>query len=239
VPRLAALIEGCATRVNLAVVDRTFQDPFWEGRLGDRGRNVAEDEGRRRLQYLVEALASRDPNVLQNYARWSRGVLVRRGLCSRHLIDGFRRLGEALEAELGPDAGPASDFLGGAVEALRHPEPPARTLHDDAEAIGAVIRRRLDARHPEGSPLLLAPDDVRTARDARYYVSYLADAMAAGEPELLVAHIAWATTFLERRGVDRATFRELLELLADEVANRAPGADALIRTASVELERVA
>jgi hypothetical protein len=237
--RLAALIEGCATRVNLAVVDRTFRDPFWEGRFGDRARALAEDEGRRRLQYLVEALASHDQNVTRNYARWSRGQLVNRGLCSRHLVDGFESLGAALTEELGPDAARALEYLEAATEALRYPESPARELHDDAEVIAAIIRRRLEDRHPEGSPLVLAPDDVRTARDARYYVSYLADTIAAARPELFTAHVAWATTFLERRGVDRATFRELLDLVAEQVSPRAPAAAELIGTAGAELERVA
>lgn len=237
--RLAALIEGCATRVNLAVVDRTFRDPFWEGRFGDRARALSEDEGRRRLQYLVEALASQDQNVMRNYARWSRGQLVGRGLCSRHLVDAFEGIGEELTTELGPEAARAVEYLDAAIEALRYADSPARELHDDAEVIAAIIRRRLEDRHPEGSPLVLAPDDVRTARDARYYVSYLADAIAASRPDQFTAHIAWATTFLERRGVDRATFRELLDLVAGEVGPRAPAAAELIGAASVELERVA
>lgn len=239
VARLAALIEGCAARVSLAVVDRTYRDPFWEGRFGAQGRRMAEEEGRRHLQYLVEALASHDLNVMCNYARWSRGGLVKRGLCSRHLIDGFQSLGEALTAELGNHAAPAASYLEAAALALRYPDSTAGALHDEAELIGAAVRRGLQDRYPEGSPLVLAADDLRTARDSCYYVSYLADALAARQPELFTAHVGWATTYLERRGVDRAAFLELLELVAAEVEARAPGTGAMVTLASSELERVA
>jgi hypothetical protein len=162
-------------------VEAMWRDPFWQVRFGERGRSYALQDAGHHLTWLSEALQAGDPEVFSRYSLWLRGVLTTRGMCSLHLSDQLNELGHVLDA-LGLDAqGEARRVLDHARAALRHPEGEAGELDRAAEALAR-----------EAAAMLCASDGAeRTAceLDLRQHLSYLADALSHGRPELFEAHL--------------------------------------------------
>jgi len=91
---LAAALERRAPEIARASSEGMLADPFWAARFGARGDHHTRQDGDFHVGYLVQALRLESPGLLENYARWLRGVLVPRGMCSHHLREHFRVLGE-------------------------------------------------------------------------------------------------------------------------------------------------
>jgi hypothetical protein len=125
---LAAELVQRADVLSARVVAEMYRDPFWETRFGARGRHFAEEDGRYHVTYLAQALIASDPEVLTRYAGWLRTVLVSRGMCTRHLIENYQRLSDAIVESGLPDVEPAVLYLEHAVEALRYAHGPALLL---------------------------------------------------------------------------------------------------------------
>jgi hypothetical protein len=190
------------------VLDDMYQDPFWMERFGNKGRRHANEDSDFHLKYLARALSAGDPGVLVRYARWLREVLCTRGMCTRHLADNFRRLGDLLAAQGWPGGELAVGFLDVARDALLWKEGPGGALEREEARIGAAISR----------PGLEEP--------ARDLVSYLADAVALGQPALFARHLAWMEGHLARRGVAASEWRGVVDALEQELAG-SPHSEAL------------
>lgn len=165
------------------VLEEMYRDPFWGERFGTKGRRHADEDSDFHLRYLARALAAGDPAVLVRYARWLREVLATRGMCTRHLDENFRRLGEALAAQGWPATDLAVGFLNAARNALVWTEGPAAALQRDADRLADDIAQGQLESH------------------ARDLVSYLLDAVALGRPDLFATHVAWMEAHLARHGV--------------------------------------
>ena len=179
------------------VLSDMYRDPFWLERFGSKGRRHADEDSDFHLRYLARAIASGDPAVLVRYARWLREVLATRGMCTRHLDENFRRLGEAIAGEDWPSGELALGFLGAARESLEWKEGPAGALERDAERLAKSIER---AGLEEAS---------------RDLVSYLIDAVALERPDLFAAHVAWMQAHLERHGSNPVAWPAVVDALAD------------------------
>ena len=169
---LIAAIEAQGAALTARVLAEMGRDPFWHARFGERADRRGREDGNYHLQYLAQALASDDPNVMHNYARWLQPVLTTRGMCSRHLAENFDRLAAAIGDAI-PDSEPAVAMLRAATEALRYDDATARRVQ---ELTGAT---------PEERELL----------------AYAADALALHMPEVFTNHVAWrktSRTVLER-----------------------------------------
>lgn len=165
---LIAAIEEQGAALTARVLDEMYRDPFWHARFGERADKHGRQDGTFHLQYLAQALASDDPNVMHNYARWLQQVLTTRGMCTRHLAENFDRLAAAIRDAV-PHSEPAVALLRAATEALRY---------DHADA-----RRVQDLRG-------------ETAEE-RELIAYAADAIALGMPSVFTAHVAWRKTSRE------------------------------------------
>jgi hypothetical protein len=206
-PRLRAAAAG----LNRAAVAEEYEDPFWRDRYGERGRRFAEEDGLHHFGYVAEAVESGSTTLLTRYARWLRGVLVARGMCSEHLADGLRIRARRLAALAWPDAEPALAAFAAADVALRHPDGPAAALLPAPELP--------DLAAPVAAAHHLDPDAV--VFDLRHLRSYLADALALARPDLLRAHLDWRAGFDARRGRPP---RYLPDLLAALLGPDAPAA---------------
>jgi hypothetical protein len=205
-----ALVAGLAAAgpaLTARVLDEMYRNPFWDERFGARGRVFAEQDGQFHLSYLSQALIANDAAVLTTYARWLQQLLTTRGMCTRHIVENFERLGRAIGDSVA-DSATAVAFLGAAVDALRYDAGLAREIQDAADALvdAAVHRRALAGWHEH----------------LRYHVSYLADALAQQRPETFTSYHVWMEGFLERHHGHGARLRDAVAALDEAIAG-APG----------------
>jgi hypothetical protein len=194
-----------------AAVAGMYTNPFWDARYGDRGRRAALDDQRHHLEHLVLALQAQHPDLLREYAQWLQVVLTSRGMCTRHLADNFVLLSDLIDPTDGPDMHPARHYLNTAVAALVYREGPAGTLNTTAEAL--AVRAVTDLLKTQRLTSSVTDDDEAQVRDdVSYHLSYLADALALGRPELFVAHVRWTDQFFVSLGKPAGLLRH--ELLA-------------------------
>lgn len=106
---------------------------------------------------------------------------------------------------------------------------------------GQELARELDARrsglasaltdlHYERRPELVARygpiGRERCLQDAAYHLSYLAEALAAGAPDLFADYVAWAKVMLEGRGIPASDLSFNLETLRDVLRRELPAGQA-------------
>lgn len=222
--RHAALIqqlEAAADRLNEQVLAEMYVDPFWRARFGERADKHGRQDGRFHVQYLQQALASDDPAVLEHYARWLQQLLTVRGMCTRHLAEHFDRLGRAIAEEAWPEREAAVALLQAATAALTYPNGVARAVQLRAAAIvdaaaATLAREGADAEHER------LRDELDTL------VSYCADALALGSPQVLADHVGWLAGFFARTGVPRERLVARLKAIRAALERELPGEQAAI-----------
>jgi len=192
-PALAARVDEQKGALIAASLEYMPRDRFWEDRYGDRGRRFANEDAAFHLQYLSEALRAGSQAVLDNYGRWLRGVLVARGMATRHLQEHFEHLASALDRVIGdPVPGVA---MRGAAAALDYDEPAAAAIQRAARDAGG------HDGHSGFAPAMLT--------------HYVADAVARDDRSTLVAHLRWArVAFARAHGGDAAGFDAVLDRVA-------------------------
>jgi hypothetical protein len=228
---LTERIQAQAAALAQRSITENDQSPFWQDGFGARGREMVADEmvanqGHFHLDRLVQALLAEDPGVMTDYARELRTQIVSRGMCSRHIDANFERLERAL-AELVPESGPARELVRAARRALVYERGPARELQLLAEALA---ERTLDALWTRQTGWFAAAssyaslasfESITQAERARWksdvleHLSFLADALHEGRPQLFSDHAIWVRGFFERRHSLAARMEETLLALAD------------------------
>jgi hypothetical protein len=173
---LANAIEPHAPRLSQRALERSYEDPFWLLRFGERGLRYTREDGDFHVKYVCQALRSEEPELLARYGAWLRTLLVSRGMCSRHLADHFRYLGEALR-EMLPGSEAASSYLEAAARSLDYADGVAGALSSRAERVASRVVREL------GAP------NARLSREVLAAASYLADAHASNKPEIFTAYL--------------------------------------------------
>lgn len=231
---LCERLDRAGDRLTERVLAEMYQNPFWLERFGQRAHIHGRKDGRFHIDYLVQALGSDDPTIIENYARWLQQVLTTRGMCTRHLADNFDLLGGAIAAERWPDGDAAVRMLATATAALRYLNGPARDVQDHIKVLAEAATEVMYVRHPEWLARWGADARVRSIDDLAYHLHYAADALALGSPATFLAYIAWITEFLERRQVPRSMLIESLETLR-EAPDARPELRALLTEAVTKL----
>jgi hypothetical protein len=226
---MSALAERVAAEARALAQRATaekYQSPFWQERVGAKGRELGDDDGPEHLGYLVRALAASDPGVMTAYARELQADLVRAGLCTLHIAEHLSRLEHAL-AELVADSEPARRVLQAARAALVYDTGPARELQQCSDALAERVLDALWSRQtgwfaPASSYVSLASlESITHAERARWksdlleHLSYLADALHTGRAEAFIEHAIWVRAFFARRHAPVARMEETLRSLAD------------------------
>lgn len=170
------------------VIDEMYVDPFWQERFAARGRKHSEQDIGFHVDYVIQAIEARDASVMARYARWLQGVLTTRGMCTLHLAASFGRLADAIGDKQ------AKDHLDAARAALLYEGGAARALQERIR--DAIVR---------GTP--------GPIEDTAYHLSYLADAIALGQPSVFLGHIEWLSGYFRKHGRDPHTIRQTLESL--------------------------
>lgn len=197
-----SLIEELGSkRVVLArrCIEAMYADPFWMARFGERGRRHAEQDSEYHVKYVLSALHAGDDGVFASYARWLRGVLTSRGMCSWHLTESFRQLTEAMR-----------------VEGIAAPEAAIRVLRVGADALTYTTGAAASWSAPT------APNPLRTELGEDAYRleelwSFCLDSLDRDDPSAFRAHVrfvdrALATTEASPRRLRRTlgAFERLL-----------------------------
>jgi hypothetical protein len=223
---LAERVSAEATALAERATAEKYRSPFWQERVGAKGRELGDEDAPEHLGHLVRALAASDPGVMTAYVRELQTRLVGAGLCSRHIAEHLLRLEHAL-AELVADSAPARDMLEAAREALVYDTGPARELQQSSDALAERVLDALWSRQtgwfaPASSYVSLASlESITLAERARWksdlleHLSYLADAIHTGHAEHFVEHALWVRAFFARRQAPVGRMEETLRSLAD------------------------
>lgn len=221
-PLLASRLETHASALMARALARMYENPFWDARFGERGRHFAAQDQHHHLSYLAVALRSGGPETLAWYARWLQTVLTSRGMCSRHLAENFVRLAEAIVAEGIEEPEPALAYLRVAEDALRYPAGSARAVQEVSDAIADDVVSALYARHPDWLQRWGEAGRARCRDDVTYHLSYLADGLALGRPDLFAAYLRWIAGYLESLDIPRDHLTQTLALLDGAVRRHLP-----------------
>src|SRR5512143_2048735 len=205
---LARRIEAATGELVEEAVQAMYRDPFWMDRFGEQGLIAARSDGAYHVGYLVRALQAGGAGTLQAYARWLQGVLVSRGMCTRHLDESFARLQHALLRRALDEGGRAAELLARARDALTY-EGRGRALQ--LAASGLVERAAQSLLQGDGATRAQAEEELRA------FASYLADARALGSAATLVEHARWRRGFHARCGIGLGTLVARLRALRGAV----------------------
>lgn len=171
------------------VIEDMYDDPFWHERFAARGRMHSVQDLGFHVDYLIQAVEANDAGVMERYARWLQGLLTTRGMCTLHLADSFGRLAGAI----------------GDPSARRYVNAGRMALLYDGGAARAIQERIRDVI------TCGAPGSIE---DTTYHLSYLADAIALGQPKVFLDHVTWLASFLKRDQRDPRLITSTLEALA-------------------------
>ncbi|HEX8820519.1 MAG TPA: hypothetical protein VF794_11380 [Archangium sp.] len=213
---LVKQVEARAQRLAELSVRDLYDDPFWFARYGEeRARRFGGEDAVFHVRYLVQALDAQDVGVLERYARWLQGLLVARGMSSRHIALHFQGLHEALVREGLGEPPEALRYVRAAEAALEWPEGPAKELREAAPELVAHALRELAARQA------LTPGEVvRLGDELRLQLSYLMDSLGMKRPGLFVEHVRWYAGFWPQRKLS-CDYPVLLEALEAALARDA------------------
>ncbi|MDC0712143.1 hypothetical protein POL68_26995 [Stigmatella sp. ncwal1] len=219
-------IAAQAAQLASSSVEWMYEDPFWRARYGDeRARRFGNEDALFHVRYLVLALQERRPSVMEGYAAWLRPLLVGRGMCTRHLDQHFAGLQAALAAAgLGLDS-LAQIYVQAGRRALLYPEGPARALQDATPALAQQTLRLLASDVP---PEIHS----RLEEEGLLQLSYLADSVGTGRPELFPQHARWYRDFWPQRALDSLSFQRFIEALDSVLA------EGFVPPASTDLDTV-
>ncbi|RYZ07557.1 MAG: hypothetical protein EOO73_11300 [Myxococcales bacterium] len=169
-------------------IQAMYEDPFWMARFGERGRRHAEQDSEFHVKYIASALRADDVALFENYARWLRGVLASRGMCSWHLSESFRQLAAAMHAEGVAEPEPALAVLDAGRAALHYQTGDAAPLAVQSTTTLGALRDRLGEdsyRLEELWSFLLDSVDRQDASAFRGHVDFLSRTLVADEAERL------------------------------------------------------
>lgn len=209
-------VETHTQRLAELSVQGIYDDPFWFARYGEeRARRFGGEDAVFHVRYLVQALDARDVGVMERYARWLQGLLVARGMCSRHLAWHFHGLHDALVREGLGEPPEALRYMRAAEAALDWPEGPAREVREAAPTLVAQAVRELANRGA-----LTPGQEPRLSEELHLQLSYLMDALGSKRPGLFMEHVRWYADFWPQRK-QGCEYPVLLEALEAALARQA------------------
>jgi hypothetical protein len=211
---LAREVENRLQRLAEASVSGLYEDPFWFARYGEeRARRFGGEDAVFHVRYLVQALEARDAGVMERYARWLQGLLVPRGMSSRHIAAHFQGLHTALVNEGLTQPPQALEYVRAAESALEWPEGPERAVREALPGLVPQALGELEAR--EG--VRMRGQESRLGDEVLLQLSYLMDALGTKRPGLFLEHVRWYAGFWPLRQL-RCSYRGLLEALEAALA---------------------
>lgn len=183
-PELAERIARHADVIARQAFDDLRGDPYAGAFMPAIGAMFAPERVAHDVAALVAALRSGDAPSMIAYVRELQGTAIAAGLTSRLLAQSFRRLHDAILESGLSEAGAARTMLDRAVLALRYDGRPAAAVQDASRQLAedAVVTLR-------GVHLGEEAIEAEWIEALELVVSYLADAVALEQPQVLGAQM--------------------------------------------------
>lgn len=98
-----------------------------------------------------------------------------------------------------------------------------RRIHAERNSLAEAITARQYELQPELASRYGPAGREKCLQDARYHLSYLAEALSASSPALFAAYVSWAKVMLATRGVPATDLAQNLECMRALIERNLPG----------------
>lgn len=210
---LAAHQDALAAQLVAATFDAHWH---WQAAYGNDGRERMLYDCWFLVDYLVDALGGGKNEFLSRYTNLMRGDLNRRGLSSAHAQQLIWLLNEACRVHLPPAS--AEDVQHSLVLAAAVLEHNHESVQDLLAAQDGLINEVANQLTTAG----LAPQSEQTALEVAWYLAYLADSLAVGDPTPLLGYTRWMQHWLASQGLPDTPLRHSYQALGGALGRHLP-----------------
>ena len=183
---------------------QTSHDQHWHWQVAYQRvgqRETALREAWFLFDYAVDSLGMQRVEIIGKYTRLLRDRLAKRGLSTMHVQQLLWLAAESAEAHLPPlVAGDTRRMFEQATTYIFHDSEPCRALNAAQEEIIGEVARQLVA---DG----LAPQPDHAVFEVGWYLAYLNDGLASGDPAGLVGYTRWMQQWLSSQGLPDTPLR--------------------------------
>jgi len=215
-------------------VTQLWANPFWQDRFGERGKRYFYEDSNYHIDTLITVIHMDSPQFLTQHYAWLRGVLVHRGMCSRHLLQTLTVFDEQVAAQLPTFWDSIRAYAATAYDGLVYADPACQILAQAEERLAVQVTQRILQEKPAWALRLGTRGEALCYEDVRYHLSFLQDALGFQEPQIFTDYLAWISGFLEARRLTPQMLHLSLSYLAQEIEQSMPAGSA---TAALQLLR--
>jgi hypothetical protein len=216
---LIAAIERVEWQVAEAMTAELYRGPFWKARYGERGLRFTRQDSELNLKRLATAIAVDNPDSLTDYYRWLRGLLVFRGMCTRHLRETLDCTGRLLKQALPGQWKLIGVYHNASYQGLNYQTASAAALQEQETDIAIAVTNRLFSPARVAHLHTAPTENARQAclRDNLYHLSYLADAVEMAAPAIFENYLSFLNTFMPSLGLPMSGVHEAFQIMSEEI----------------------
>lgn len=200
-----------------ALTAETFDQSWhWQSAYAVGGRAAALQANWFLIDYAIDALGTHTPEMLGKYVRNQRNRMRANGLSTIHMQQALWVAAQAAEQLLAPAA---------AAELRRVLETAAGYLGHDSESCHALLAAQDQIVSEVAEELAyagLAPQPEQAAMEVGWYLAYLTDGVAAGDPSGLVSYTRWMQQYFASQGLPDTPLRQCYTALSGAVERHLP-----------------
>jgi hypothetical protein len=226
IEQLTDALTGVREELVEAVVAEEWANPYWADRYGERGLLYIRQDCQYHVETLISTILIDQAVFMTKHYKWLQGVLVHRGLCSRHLYESIAAFDSHIARRLPHLWLLIQPYQAAAYDGLAYASPVCQALAQHEEELAVRVTRRLWDENPEWKMRLGAQGEALYLRENRYYLSYLQDALGWQEPELFSGYLTWFSSYKEARRMVPQMQHQSLSRLADELPRLLPEPEA-------------
>jgi hypothetical protein len=200
-----------------ALTAETFDQSWhWQAAYQVGGRAAALQENWFLIDYALDAIGMHNPDLLGKYVRNQRNRMRADGLSTVHMQQALWVAAQAAEHLLAPAA---------AAELRRTLETAAGYLAHDSESCHALLAAQDQIVSEVAEALThagLATQPEQAAMEVGWYLAYLTDGVAVGDPSGLVSYTRWMQQYFASRGLPDTPVRQCYTALSGAVERHLP-----------------
>jgi hypothetical protein len=226
VRQLSEALENARQEIVTGVVAELAANPYWADRFGDRGLQFIQQDCQAHMDTLISSIQIDQPGFMPKHYKWLQGVLVHRGLCSRHLYETISAFDRQISEKLPGFWSSIHPFQLPAYAGLAYEASVCRALAHQEEHIAARAAQRICSENLEWTLRLGVQGEALCLRENRYYLSFLQDALGWQNPQLFTDYLAWFSSYKEARRIMPQMLNHALAYQAEEIKRLLPEAEA-------------
>lgn len=211
--QLAAAHEQLAERLTAASFDQSWH---WQAAYSADGRTASLHDNWFLIDYAIDAIGARNPDILGRYVRHQRDANYARGLSSIHMQQLLWLATEAAEQGVAPSA---------AADLRRVMEAAAGFLAHDSEACHALMSAQDQIVQEVAEQLMdtgMAPRPEYAAMEIGWYLAYLNDSLARQDATCLIGYTRWMQHYFADQGLPDTPLRQSYSAIASAAERYLP-----------------